>query len=470
MEPWTRLSGLEAFFLHLESPRSPLHLGSVGVFEGLPLRDHDGRIRVDAVRAAVEQRLGALPKLRQHVRFSGAGQAPVWADDPRFDIGRHVRCAALPAPGSESQLAELCAELLESPLDADHPLWEMWLVDGFHSGDVAVMEKIHHALADGLGGVELATILLDTERRPAPVEAEEHSWHPRGEPGVATVVANDIVRRGEWALHLGLGALTALRHPVSSARGSAGAFDALRSLATAQSVAPRSTLNDRVGHGRHVAFARLPMAQLREVEHRHGVTINDVLLASVAGGLRRLHLERGEACDRETLNVLVPVGTPHEGDGRLGNRVSAMLVRLPMSTADPVAALGEVAEGVSRCKAHHQARAGGLLIGLLDHWPQALVRAAARLVDHQPFVNLVVTNVPGPAIPLYALGARMLEAFPFVPLAGNLTLGVAALSYLDQLSIGLVADRDRFPDLEVLADGIEASFAELATCASAVGC
>ncbi len=451
MDTWTRLSGLDAFFLHLESPRSPLHLGSVGIFEGRPLRDSVGAIRVDGVRTAVAQRLHAVPKLRQHVRVARLGDSAVWADDPGFDIARHVRSVALPAPGTESQLAELCADLLESPLDVDHPLWEMWLV-----------EKIHHALADGLGGVELATVLLDTEPSRPSVEPDELPWLPQPEPGAATVLGSDIVRRGRRALSLGIDALGALRHPTNGARRSNAAFEALRSLANPRSIAPRSTLNERVGHGRRVAFARMSMGDLRGVERLFGVTINDALLASVAGGLRRLHEERGDAVEGDGLNVLVPVGLDHDRDGRLGNRVAAMLVRLPVSEADPVARLRTVADEVSRSKRQHQAQATGTLVGLLDYSPRVVVQAAARLVDHQPFVNLVVTNVPGPAMPLYASGARMLEAFPFVPLAGNLTVGVAALSYLDQLSVGLVADRDRFPDLGVLARGIEQSFGEIA--------
>lgn len=462
MDTWTRLSGLDAFFLHLESPRSPLHLGSVGIFEGRPLRDSVGAVRVDAVRTAVAQRLHAVPKLRQHVRVARLGDSAVWADDPGFDIARHVRSVALPAPGTESQLAELCAELLESPLDVDHPLWEMWLVDGLRGGEIAVVEKIHHAVADGLGGVELATVLLDAEPSRPSVEPDELPWLPQPEPGAVTVLGSDIVRRGRRALSLGIDALGALRHPTDGARRSNAAFGALRSLASARSIAPRSTFNERVGHGRRVAFARMPMGELRGVERLFGVTINDALLASVAGGLRRLHDERGEAGQVDGLNVLVPVGLDHDRDGRLGNRVAAMLVRLPVSEADPVARLRTVADEVSRSKRQHQAQATGTLVGLLDYSPRVVVHAAARLVDHQPFVNLVVTNVPGPAVPLYASGARMLEAFPFVPLAGNLTLGVAALSYLDQLSVGLVADRDRFPDLDVLARGIEQSFGEIA--------
>ena len=226
-------------------------------------------------------------------------------------------------------------------------------------------------------------------------------------------------------------------------------------------MAPRSSINVPVGDRRSLVVVRQPLDELRRVERRFGVTINDVLLAAVTGGLRFQLTGRGETVEGRTLQALVPVATDLHGDHRLGNKVSAMIVRLPLGLADPVTRLAVVARTVSTCKKHRQALAGDFIMRLLEPWPRPALKAAARFAHHQPFVNVVVTNVPGPAVPLYALGAQMLEAFPVVPLAGNLSVGVAAFSYNGQLSVGLFADRDRCRDVDVLALGIRRSFSEL---------
>jgi WS/DGAT/MGAT family acyltransferase len=456
------LSALDSFFLYLESPRTPMHSGSVGIFEGAPLCDPHGRLRIEDVRAEVESRLHLVPKLRQRVQFSILGEAgPVWADDPEFDIAYHVRRAALPAPGSEVDLITLCAGLMEVPLDRERPLWEMWLVGGLEGGRVAVIEKLHHALADGLAGVELATVLLDVKRHPRPQRPAQPPWRPSPAPALLTMAARDVLRRGSVPLRATMSGLGSLRHPVRAAGEAARLADALSTVITPRSIAPRCSLNAQVGHGRRLAFVREPLDELERVERRFGVTLNDLLLTAVAGGLHRLLSERGEQVDGRNVQALVPVGTDHHGDHRLGNRVSAMLVRLPIGPAGPAARLWEVAREQTRCKRHHQPLAGELLVGMLDPWPQAALSAGSRLIHHQPFVNLVVTNVRGPGIPLYAMGARMLEAFPIVPLAGNLSVGVAALSYDRQLTVGVLADRNSCSDIAVFAEGIASSFAEL---------
>ncbi|HKH88512.1 MAG TPA: wax ester/triacylglycerol synthase family O-acyltransferase [Acidimicrobiales bacterium] len=460
------LTALDSFFLYLESPKTPMHGGSVGIFEGAPLRDRLGRLPVEAARAEVERRLELVPRLRQRVQFSRLGAPPVWVDDPDFDIANHVLSTVLPSPGTETQLTELCAELMATLLDRERPLWEMWFVDGLDGGRVAVIEKLHHAMADGLAGVELATVLLDLQRHPDLPHQPTKPWLPGPAPSLGAMLAHDVIRRGAAPLHSVAHGLDAMRHPVQTARHAAELGTAVSAVVTPQSIAPSCSLNVPVGEGRQVLFVRQPLDDLKRAEHRFGVTINDLLLTAVAGGLHRLFSARGERVEGRTVQVLVPVGLDHHGDHRLGNKVAAMLVRLPIGTSDPADRLRAVAEAAQRSKQRHQALAAELIVDLLEPWPQPALSAVTQLVHKQPLVNLVVTNVPGPDIPLYAMGARMLEAFPIVPLAGNLSVGVAALSYDGQLTVGLLVDPVACPDAAVLAAGISRSFADLVAATS----
>ena len=453
------LSAFDSFFIHLESPRTPMHMGSIGIFEGEPLRAADGRIRIDEVRAVIEQRLDRVPKLRRR-----PGPAPMfvlprsWEDDPAFDITRHVRQAALPGPGSEEQLLDLCAEILSWPLDRSHPLWEMWFVEGLEGGRVAVLEKLHHAVADGLASVELAAVLLDMTRH-VPAPPTRAQWQPRRASGTGRRAAHDLAcmaartRRGATTLAGGL------RHPRRALGRAAEAADGMRSLFAPSPLAPGSSINMPIGPHRRIAVVRQSLAQLHIVERGAGVTLNDVLLTAVGGGIRMLLEARAEPLHE--LQVLVPVGLAHAGDGSLGNKVSAMVVRVPLDEPDPGAALRRTAAAVRDCKRHHQAQGAAALLSALDLLPQPGIAAVAQVVQHQPFVNLVVTNVPGPKGSLYAMGARMLEAIPIVPIAGNLSIGIAAFSYHGRLGIGIFADRDRCPDVALVARGMERTFSAL---------
>lgn len=464
------LSPLDAAFLHMETVRTPMHMGLVAIFEGGPLLDRHGKVKVRALRAMVDRRIDLVPKLRRRVRPALLGEAPpVWLDDPEFAIAHHVRHASLPPPGSEAQLAGLCATILARPLDRSRPLWELWLVDGLADGRVAVVEKVHHAMADGLAGMALAAVVLDVTpeppRRPARRGEPAPSWQPAPPPAAVVAMARDVLRLLALPVGGAVLALDTLRHPAGRFRRAAEVAGALSTLASPRSIAPRSSLNLPVGTRRRVAFVRQSFEDIRRVEQRYGVTANDVLLAAVAGGLRRLLVGRGEPVDGRTLQVLVPVGLAAGSLDRLGNRVSALLVRLPVGTEDPVERLRSVAADVGDRKAHRQAVAGQFLLGLLDPLPQHAIAGLVRFVHRQPFVNLVVTNVPGPPVPLYAAGARMLEAFPVVPLAGNLDVGVAALSYDGQMSIGILADPVACPDVEVFVDGVHEAFAGMAAAA-----
>jgi len=460
----SRLRGLDALFLRLDGARTPMHMGSVAVFEGAPLTDAAGRVRIEKLRAEVEDRLDLVPNLRRRpLRAHLAGAAPVWVDDERFDLATHVRVVAVPAPGTSAELGALSEEILAVPLDFGHPLWELWFVEGLAGGRVGLIQKIHHALADGLGGVEMAMVLLDTERHPRPPHGPRPVWYPEPAPGTVSMVAREGSARladGLRAVRVGAGWA---RHP-GVALGQAGRMaGALATVASPRVLAPRSPLNRPIGQARRVAFVRERMDLLTAVERAFGVTVNDILLCAVAGGLRSMLSAHG-ADPRGELQALVPVGVPHEA-GTLGNQVSAMLGRVPVGIADPVERLSSVARSMARVKGHHQSLAAGLLVDALDFVPEPLLGLTARAVHHQPFVNLVVTNVPGTPFPLYAHGARMLEVYPIVPLGGNLSLGVAALSYDGAMHIGLYGDREACGDLNLVAGGIRETFGELAEAA-----
>jgi len=455
------LTPLDASFLAMESGHTPMHMGSIGIFEGGPLHDARGRLRLDEVRAEVESRLHLVPKLRKRVRLPLIGEsAPVWVDDPDFDITAHVHQAALPTPGDEGQLLDLCAQLMSCPLDRSRPLWDIWLIDGLEGGRVALLEMLHHSVADGLAGVELATVLLDLEPR-APVPHPDDGWRPAPPPRRVVVTVGGLVDWADAVRRLVVDGFSALRHPSRAAGLVAHYAGAFASLLPRPAAGPDCSLNVPVGFDRRAVVVRHPLHDLRHAEHHLGVTLNDLLLTAIASGVHDLLTARGEPTEGRLLQVLVPVGSDHHDDHRLGNEVSVMVVRLPIGAAPAADRLREVARAERSSKDRDQASATHLLLSSLDALPPAAVAAASHLMHHQPFVNLVVTNVPGPDVPLYVLGARMLEAIPLVPLAGNLSVGVAALSYDGQLAIGILADPHACPDVDVLARGVDRCFNEL---------
>jgi WS/DGAT/MGAT family acyltransferase len=452
------LSALESAFLHLERGRNPIHIGTIAVLEGPPLRDPQGRLEVGRIREHIEGRLHLAPKLRRRIRHAVLPGAPsVWIDDPEFDIANHVSGARLDPPGSMDQLLELGAELLGTPLDPDRPLWHFLFVDGLEGDRVGVVERIHHAMADGLAGVEMATVLLDLEphdRDGGSPAAGGAPWRPEAQPWLGREAVHDLVRLNEIGWRWVGRGLRAARHPLGTAQAAVRLGGAVTALTGTGLGRASTSLNRPIGEERRVSVVREPLRGFAEVAHAFDVTLNDVVLTVIGGAVARLLDGRGERPPAE-VQVLVPVGLePVERHG-LGNRVSAWLVKVPADSGDPVGRLSEVAVATGGARVHHEELAAEALLDLVAPLPQPLVAAAVRLVDHQPLINLIVTNVPGPPFPLYVLGSRMLEAYPFVPVAGNLTLGVAVLSYDGWLALGILADAATCPDVAIFAQGIE---------------
>lgn len=455
---YEHMTALDASFLHAETDRTPLHIGALLLFEGGPFFDEAGAFRLDAVRGRVAERLHLFPRFRKRVVELPLGLGrPVWVDDDRFDITHHVRHLEVPAPGGRAELERLCERLQMEVLDRAHPLWELWFLTGLADGRVAMVEKVHHAMVDGVSGVEVAAALLDLEPEPSPLEVPP--WEPVPGPDPLPLLA---ATRWEW-----------LAQPVEVARDVAsmvrtaarlgahleGAVDALFGFLRPDTHVVGSSLNQAVGVRRHLAAVTVPLDEVKRTGRQFDATVNDVVLAAVAGGLRTLLEGRGEPHHHLDMRALVPVSIRSDDEHlALGNRVSALAGTLPVSEPSPIERLGAARDAMAALKRHHQADGTELILEGIELLPPALLAVAARVIHHQPLVNVVVTNIPGPPMPLYFLGARMVESVPIVPLGGNLTLGIAILSYDGNLTLGLHADRDACPDLAVLADAVRDEF------------
>jgi diacylglycerol O-acyltransferase / wax synthase len=463
-----RLTALETSFLYFERPGRPIHVGATAIFEAAPLVDGSGRLRLDEVRQLVESRLEAYPRLRQKIAAMPLGLGrPRWVDDGAFDITRHVEQVHLGGRG-ETAFRRLAEDMHARLLDLDHPPWHMCFVTGLGGGRVGMIDRAHHAMVDGVGGVDLATVVLDVERDGWTTSPPVGPPVPAGND-CSAVVAAVRARLGDSVRVAQLAADRA-RHPLTSVRATAGLVAAAGSFVQDGLLAPRTSLGVPPGWRRRVAWVRTGLAEAKAVGADAGATVNDVALTAVAGGLRSLLLGRGEAVPGDlVLKALVPVSVrrPDEA-GDLGNRVSGVFAPLPVGIVDPAERLGAIAAATLRMKGRHEASATDAFLHAADLLPPVAIRALVRGLEHQASVNLVVTNVPGPPFPLYFYGARMLEAFPAVPLAANMSVGAAILSYDGALTVSLTADADACPDVDVLAAGIERDLDELGAGSRAV--
>ena len=451
-----RLTTLDASFLYLEEPDNPMHVAGVLVLEP-PVGG------LDAIAALVEARLPLVPRYRQRVlEVPGHLANPVWADDPDFDVEYHVRRSAVPRPGTQAQLLDLVSRVVARPLDRARPLWEVYLVEGLPEGRVAVVTKTHPALVDGLGTVDIGQVLLD-DSPDATLPAPEQ-WRPRRLPGALQLVGGAV---GEyWARPTAV--VETARHAVTDVRatgarltGAAGG--AVRAARSALFPAPHSVLNATSGSQRRVAVARTELDDVKRVRKAHGGTVNDVLLTVVTGALRDWLLSQGQAVLGSTsVRALVPVSVQGEEEAP-GNRVSSFLVDLPVGEPNPRVRLARLSYAMRGVSQHGRSVGADALIALTGFAPPTLHALGARAARglSRRMANLVVANVPGPQVPLYAAGARMLEVFPVVPLAPGQGLSVGITSYDGSVFFGLNADRDGVGDVDVLADLIEQELAVL---------
>src|SRR5215218_9721913 len=453
-----RLTGLDASFLHLEDASSHMHVAGVMIFEGDPPP-------YEELLEAIERRLGLVPRYRQRLAFVPFGQGrPRWVDDPHLNLRYHVRATALPAPGYEDQLRELAGRVFAQQLDRDKPLWEIWLVDGLEGDRFAVLSKAHHALVDGVSGVDIMSVLFDTSPDPAAPTDTGERWLPRPLPSPVELLGEALMERATIPGELARSLRSVFRGPRRVAEGLRDAAVGVGAMAWAGlNPAPPSPYNKSIGPHRRFTWVRVNLADVKAIKNELGGTVNDVVLATIAGALGKHLRRRGQNTDGLELKAMVPVSVRADVErGALGNRVAAMMAPLPVWCQDPVARLDIVREELKGLKSGGQAVGAQVLTDLSGFAPATVMGQASRVMARQRFFNVVVTNVPGPQIPLYLAGRRMFDPFPMVPLAKNQGLGIALLSYAGKINFGLVGDYDVMWDLDDFADDVQESLAELA--------
>lgn len=451
----TRLSHLDTSFLDVETPSAHMHVGWAA-----RLRPPEGAQAppFEAVRDHIAARLGRAPRYRQRLLGVPLGlNDPVWVDDERFDVDRHVvRCSA-------DTLGELAAAALSTPLPRHRPLWEVWVADGLADGTLGIVGKAHHCLVDGIAAVELAVLMLDPEGQ---TEPPADDWRPRPAPGLPARTTAALVDRARDAAALAIGSVRAALAPrrtleamPGAARGMAG------TLTRALAPAPRSpTLNPDTSALRALGTVHRPLADLRPLRRRHGATVNDVVLAACAGAIGRMLARHGERPG--ALKAMVPVTVREDGAAaELGNRISFLFVDLPCGQRDPVARLRAVMETMGAAKREATPQGGDALLGAVRFLPRPLHAPLARLIASPRTFNVVVSNIPGPAGGLQLLGARLEHAFPVVPLAEEHALAIGVTSIGGELCFGLHADRLALPDVAALESELARALDELVTSA-----
>jgi diacylglycerol O-acyltransferase / wax synthase len=461
-----RLTAVDASFIAQEGPNAHMHVGAVMIFDGPPPAYED---LADHVRS----RLHLVPRFRQKLAFPPVETGrPLWVDDRNFNLEYHVRDTALPAPGSESQLRALAARVHSQALDRSKPLWEMWLVQGLEGDRFALVSKTHHALVDGVSGVDLATVLFDLQPVPAEIEHPDVPWQPRPTPSALDMAARGV--RGLVALPFDAAAraIDAVTHPADALHGTREALEGLGEVVWAGlNPAPDTPLNVEIGPHRRLVWVRRELSDFKRVKDALGGTVNDVVLATVAGALQKWLRSRGVRTEGLELRALVPVSIrPRESRGELGNQLAAMRGPLPVYVEDPVARLQVVRHAMDGLKESKQALGAEVLAGMQALAPPTIFAQASRLNFSTRLFNLLVTNVPGPQFPLYVLGRRLRDLFPVAFLPQKHALAVAIMSYDGGMDFGLLGDYDAMPDLERLGEMLSESLDELlAAAADATG-
>jgi diacylglycerol O-acyltransferase len=456
-----RLSPLDASFLHIEDNVSHMHIGSVAIFEGPQPAFTD-------IVSMVDAKLALVPRYRQVVKFIPFELGrPVWVDDPHFNIEYHLRHTALPRPGSDEELRKLVGRVMSQQLDRTKSLWEIWVVEGLEDGRWAMLAKTHHAMVDGVSGTDLLAVIMDLS--PDAARGESTPWAPRPAPSgtqLALSAITNIVRSPYEQLRAVEASTRGVRQLLSHAKEVGQGVIAMAGLVRQP---PVSSLNGPIGPHRRYAWASTSVEDIKLVRRSLGGTFNDVVLASITNGFRQLLRSRGETVDR-VVRTLVPVsirprdaGGKAVGDGTFENRVSAMFAELPVHLENPVERLHAITQQMKDLKDSKQAVAGEALTSMSGFAPPMLLalgmRLATRAAQHN--VNTVTTNVPGPQFPLYAVGRKMIRAFPYVPLGGQIRISIAIFSYNGEVNFGITGDYDTAPDLDVLTAGIESGMVQM---------
>ena len=460
-----RLTALDTTFLHLEDHSTAhMHVASVMVFDGKAPS-------LDEMVDHIETRLHLVPRYRQRLAYVPLEQGrPVWTDDPHFNPYYHVRHTALPRPADDQALKTLAGRLFSQRLDRSKPLWEIWLVQRLSGERFAIIAKTHHALVDGISGVDITTVLFDTQRHPKAPTAPPATWSARPLPGSAKLLGDALLERSTVPSEMLRGSRALLRRPRRAVDRARRGLVGLGSTALAgiNAPAPASPFNVPIGPHRRYTFFDVDLATLKSVKDSLGGTLNDTVLATVALALGRYLRREGIDTDDLVLKAMVPVSVRSaEQRGALGNQVAAMWAPLPVGVKNAAQCLTQIASAMKDVKESGQAVGAQVLTELAGFAPPTILSQAARLQARQPFFNLVVTNVPGPQMPLYLLGRELLDLYPVVPLAQKQALGIAVMSYNGKLGFGLLGDYDALPKLEQIGQDMTWAAGQLAKAAGA---
>jgi len=461
MDTYDRLTFLDSSFLMMETPTSPMHIAASATFEAGPLRTREGGIDIDRIRSYIASRLHLIPRYRQRLAHTPIGNHPIWVDDEHFNIDYHVRHSALPKPGDERQLRRLAARLIAPHLDRRKPLWEIWILEGLADPSRFVMiSKVHHCMVDGLSSVDLMKVLLSPQ--PNVLFESPARWTPRPAPSAWNLAMDALERLVRLPIDLAgnLPQMVAeVNDPDSPLRAGVKMIRETFGAGSRVSVTP---LNQRIGPHRRLDWLTMELADVKAVKRRLGGTLNDVVLATVAGALRRFLRRRGVKLAALDFRVMAPVSVRTDQEQEtLGNRISGWTVPMPLDERDPLARLEHIRATTEHLKDSKQALGAAVLAQVGEWTPSTLLALGARLaVTALPF-NLIVTNVPGPQQSLYMLGAKMTDNFGFIPLTDSLCLGVVLFSYAGKLCWGFTGEWELLPDLREFVEDIEASFLEL---------
>jgi diacylglycerol O-acyltransferase len=455
---YERLSGLDSSFLALEGRDTPMHVASTAIFDAAPLTLAHGGIDIERITAYIAARLHRIPRYRERLAYIPIEAHPVWVDDERFNLTYHLRHTSLPKPGNERQLKRLAARIMSQQLDRGKPLWETWVIEGLDGGRFALLSKVHHCMIDGVSGADLLSVLLSA----APETAADApvGWIPRPAPGQLELLRDEVAARFRGPLSL---AARLMREPGAVAREARDGIGAVIEAVGGSLRLPDLTpLNQPIGPHRRFDWLAMELSAIREVRARLGGSVNDVVLATVAGAVRQFLWQRNASVEHLAFRVFVPVSVRSAAErGTLGNRVAGWMVDLPIAERDPGVRLAEVRRITADLKNSRQSRGMEILSGLTEWTGSTVLSVAERLASRATPFNMVVTNIAGPPVPLYLLGARMLEIYPLVPLFVNQGLGIALFSNAGKLFWGFNADWDALPDLHDFVAAVEASFGEL---------
>jgi WS/DGAT/MGAT family acyltransferase len=466
-----RLTGLDAVFLYMETPTNHMHVGSTAIFDPTTV---PGGYSFDKVKDVIASRLHLLPPFRRRlVSIPFELHHPLWIEDPDFDLDYHVRRAGLPKPGGLDELAELAGDFMGRPLDRNRPLWEMVVVEGIEHDHIAMLSKVHHAAIDGVSGAELMVNLLDFTAEPREVDPPDEEWHPDRVPSELERLAY------AWA--------SLARQPFRAARAARRTAEAALNIRRrnrapgtiappAPFAAPRTSLNGSITAHRRVALTSVSLDDVKHVKNTFGTTVNDVVMALCAGALRRYLDDRGELPD-DPLVAFVPISVRADNEkGAMGNRVAGMFTSLATNIDDPVARLRAINEITRSAKEQQDAIGADTLTDWAEFAAPALAARAARLYSrtnmadrHRPVFNVTISNVPGPAFPLYSAGARLLAYYPHGPIVEGGGLNITVMSYMGSMDFGLVACRETVPGVWDIAHGLGDALDELTKAAAAAG-